>query len=301
MATVLPGLSTPRQSRPVIARVSDALPTIGTYALLTFYAVVSIYPFLWMVSSALKSNREVLTSQSLIPVEWRFDVLADAWNQLDFWRYMLNSAVIAAVVVFGVIVVYSLAGYGFAKTQFWGRNLLFGAFLSLLLIPDVTVLIPLVQLLKALGLTGKSATQFTTYIGLIMPMINGAGPFAIFLFRNFFASLPGELRDAARVDGCSEWGIYRRIYLPLAAPAIATVGVINLIATWNSYIWPSIVLNNPDWYTLPLKLRDLDLQTVVQWNLRMAGSLITVAPIVVVFLFLQRYYIRGLIAGAVKS
>jgi multiple sugar transport system permease protein len=268
---------------------------------LLFYAVLSIYPFLWMISSALKSNKEVLTSQSLIPVELRFDILANTWAQLDFWRYMFNSTLVSTAVVGGVVLVYSLAGYGFAKTHFWGRDVLFVAFLSLLLVPGVTVLIPLVQLLKGLGFIGPSAGQISTYIGLVMPMINGAGPFAIFLFRNFFAALPNELGDAAKVDGCSDWGIYFRIYLPLSAPAIATVGVINLISTWNAYVWPSIVLNKPEWYTLPLKLRDMDLQIVIQWNVRMAGSLISIAPIILAFLLLQRYYIRGLTAGAVKA
>jgi ABC-type glycerol-3-phosphate transport system permease component len=165
----------------------------------------------------------------------------------------------------------------------------------------VTVLVPLVQLLKSLGLIGRDASQGVTYFGLIMPMINGAGPFSIFLFRNYFATLPSELHDAARVDGASQWGVYLRIFLPLATPVIATVGILNFISTWNAFIWPSIVLNNPDWFTLPLKLKDLDLQIVIQWNVRMAASLITIAPVLVVFLFLQRYYIRGLTAGAIRG
>jgi ABC-type glycerol-3-phosphate transport system permease component len=205
------------------------------------------------------------------------------------------------LVVAGIILIYSMAGFGFAKTNFVGRNVLFLAFLGLLFVPGVTVLVPLVQLLRALGLIGRDATQVATYFGLIMPIINGAGPLSIFLFRNYFATLPGELYDAARVDGSSQWGIYFRIFLPLSAPVIATVGILNFIGTWNAFIWPSIVLNNPDWFTLPLKLQDLDLQIVIQWNVRMAGSLITVIPVIIVFLFLQRYYIRGLTAGAIRG
>ena len=167
--------------------------------------------------------------------------------------------------------------------------------------PGVPVLVPLVQLLKALGLIGRDATLPQTYFGLIMPIINGAGPFSIFLFRNYFASLPSELHDAARVDGATNWGVFFRIFLPLATPVIATVGILNVIGTWNAYIWPSIVLNNPDWFTLPLKLKDLDLQIVIQWNVRMAASLIMITPVIIVFLFLQRYYIRGLTAGAIRG
>lgn len=272
-----------------------------SYLVLTFYLLLSLYPFLWMVSSALKSNREVLASRSLIPQEIRLDIIVNTWNQLNFWKYFLNSVIVSVAVVVGVVLVYSLAGYGFAKTSFWGREFFFVGFLSLLLVPGVTILVPLVQLLKALDLIGREANKVSTYIGLILPMVNGAGPFAIFLFRNYFASLPHELHDAALVDGSSELGIYFRIFLPLSTPAVATVGILNFISSWNSFIWPSIVLNNPDWFTLPLKLKDLDLQIVIQWNVRMAGSLITVIPVIIVFLLLQRYYIQGLTAGALKG
>ncbi len=271
------------------------------YIILTLYAAISVYPFLWMVSSALKPNREVYSNKSLIPNEIQFDVLINTWNELNFFKYSVNSAVISIATVLGIIMVYSMAGYGFAKTQFWGRDVFFLGFLGVLLVPGVSVLIPLVQLVRAMGLGGSGASQAATYAGLILPMINGAGPFAIFFFRNFFRSLPNELHDAARVDGCSEWGIYARIYLPLSTPVIATVGIMNFISSWNGYILPSILLNNSDWFTLPLKLRDLDLQAVIQWNVRMAGSLITVVPIIILFLLLQRYYIRGLTAGATKG
>jgi ABC-type glycerol-3-phosphate transport system permease component len=285
-----------------MAKIRNFVPsTLFYYMVLTAYTIISIYPFLWMVSSALKPNREVLRNKSLIPNEIMFNVFIDTWNQLDFFKYFVNSAVISIAVVVGIIIVYSMAGYGFAKTTFWGRDLFFVAFLGLLLVPGVTVLIPLMQLLRALGLIGPDATQLTTYTGLVIPMINGAGPFAIFFFRNFYNSLPGELRDAARVDGCSEWGIYLRIYLPLSAPVIATVGILNFIGSWNGFVWPSLVINNSDWFTLPLKLRDLDLQAVIQWNVRMAGSLITIVPVILLFIVMQRYYIRGLTAGATKG
>jgi ABC-type glycerol-3-phosphate transport system permease component len=204
-------------------------------------------------------------------------------------------------VVVGVTLVYSLAGYGFAKTRFWGKEFLYVFFLGLMVIPQVTVLVPLVQELKAFHLIGRDASKFATYLGLIIPMINGGGPFAIFLFRSYFTSLPDELRDAALIDGCNEWGVYFRIFFPLALPAIATVGIMNFIGTWNAYVFPSVILNNHDWYTLPLQLRDLDLQTIPQWNVRMAGSLFMVIPVIIAFVLLQRYYIRGLTAAAVKG
>jgi multiple sugar transport system permease protein len=282
-------------------KLHRSFPEMPSYLVLTAYAVLSLYPFLWMISASLKSSREVLTNQSLLPTQVRLDILVRVWNELGFWKYFINSIIISGSVIFGVVLIYSLAGYGFARTRFWGRDLFFLGFLALLLVPGVTVLIPLVQLLRALGLIGHAATQVSTYTGVIFPIINGAGPLAIFLFRNYFARLPQELHDAACVDGCSEWGIYWRIFLPLSLPVIATIAILNFITTWNAYIWPSIVINNDDWYTLPLKLKDLDLQTVVQWNVRMAGSLITTVPIIIAFLLLQRYYIRGITAGAIKG
>ncbi len=282
-------------------KIRSTLGTALSYLALTAYAVLSLYPFLWMISSALKSNPEVLASNSLIPREVHLEIIVNTWNQLSFFRYFANSVIISVLAVAGIVLVYSMAGFGFAKTRFAGSNLLFIGFLGMMFVPGVTVLVPLVQLLKALGFIGRDASQVATYTGLIMPIINGAGPLSIFLFRNYFATLPGELHDAARVDGASQWGIYLRIFFPLAAPVIATVGILNFIGTWNAYIWPSIVLNNPDWFTLPLKLKDLDLQIVIQWNVRMAGSLITVIPVIIVFLFLQRYYIRGLTAGAIRG
>jgi multiple sugar transport system permease protein len=280
--------------------LTKRISALISYLSLMVYLAISMYPFLWMISSALKDNTEALTSTSLIPRQVHLEVLLDVWKRLDFWKYFLNSLLISLPVVVGVILVYSLAGYGFAKTKFWGREFFYVFFLALMVIPQVTILIPLVQELKAFGLIGQDASKFASYLGVIIPMVNGGGPFAIFLFRNYFASLPSDLRDAALIDGCTEWGVYQRIYLPLSLPAIATVAITNFIGTWNAYVFPYVVLNNHDWFTLPLQLRFLDLQTVIQWNVRMAGSLFTVLPVIIAFIFLQRYYIRGLTAAAVK-
>lgn len=299
----LPTNSSILQSLPdsiALKKLSSRISQGISYLLLLFYLTISMYPFLWMISSALKDNTEALTSTSLIPKQIHLDVLIDVWNRLDFWKYFANSLMISVPVLVGVIFVYSLAGYGFAKMNFWGKEFIYAFFLGLMVIPQVTVLVPLVQELRAFGLIGRDASKFATYIGLILPMVNGGGPFAIFIFRNYFASLPNDLRDAAMIDGCSDWGVFFKIFMPLSVPAIATVGITNFISTWSAYVFPSVVLNNPDWMTLPLQLRMLDLQSVIQWNVRMAGSLFTVLPVVIAFVFLQRYYIKGLTAAAVK-
>ncbi len=282
-------------------RRKQQTPVVTSYVILIIYSIISLYPFLWMLSASFKTNNEVVTGISLIPQNFRWDIIVSVWKQLEFWKYFLNSFLVSASVVLGVVVIYALAGYGFSKTTFWGRDGLFLFFVGIMLVPGVTVLIPLVQLLKVIGLIGPNATQVTAYAALVLPTVNGGGPLALFLFRNYFNRIPDELRDAARVDGCSEFGIFARIFLPIALPVIITVGTLNFISSWNAYILPSVVLNNSSWYTLPLQLQYLDQQSVIQWNIRMAGSLITTVPLVIGFILLQRYYISGITAGAVKG
>ena len=282
-------------------RLKQRVPATISYLLLIAYSILSLYPFLWMLSSSFKSNNEVTSSISLIPQNFRWDIIISVWQQLEFWKYVLNSFLISTVVVVGVVLLYSLAGYGFSKTTFWGRDILFLCFVGIMLVPGVTVLIPLVQLLKGIGLIGPDSTQFTAYAAVILPTVNGGGPLALFLFRNYFNSIPNELRDAARVDGCREWGIFARVFFPLALPVIVTVATLNFISSWNAYILPAVILNNSSWYTLPLQLQYLDQQSVIQWNVRMAGSLITTIPLIIGFLLFQRYYIKGITAGAVKG
>lgn len=275
---------------------------IASYVMIGLYTLLSVYPFLWMISAAFKEPAEVYQNKSLMPWTLSFDTLVNTWNSLSFFTHFVNSMILTLIVVAGVLFIYSLAGYGFAMLPFRGRSALFVFFLSMLLVPGVTILIPLYVMLRLqVPLIGPDANYASTFIGLALPMINGAGPFAIFLFRNYFNTIPVEIHDAALVDGCSEFRIYWNIYLPLTLPAMATVGIINFLGAWNAYVWPALVITKPEWATLPLKLRELDMTIVIQWNVRMAGSLFTVIPIIVIFLLLQRYYIAGLAAGAVKG
>jgi multiple sugar transport system permease protein len=284
---------------------NNASRTFGlgvTYAIIVGYTLLSVYPFLWMVSATMKDSVEVYQNQSLIPEHPHLTTLRDTWKNLNFFVHFSNSLFLSLLVVGGVVFIYSLAGYGFAILPFRGSSLLFGFFLSMILVPGVTVLIPLYVMLRLqVPIIGPGAGYVQTYIGMALPMINGAAPFAIFLFRNYFRTVPRDIHDAALVDGCSEFRIYRNIYVPLALPAIATVGISNFLSSWNAYVWPSVVLTKEKWLTLPLKLRELDLQQVIQWDVRMAGSFFTIIPILLVFLLLQRYYIAGLTAGSVKN
>lgn len=283
-------------------KLSKNTGLVVTYVIIAAYTLLSIYPFLWMVSASVKDSNEVYQSQSLIPKNPQLTTLRDTWQNLDFFLHFRNSIFLSVLVVGGVVLLYSLAGYGFAILPFRGSLLLFGLFLSMILVPGVTVLIPLYIMLRMqVPIIGPDAGYIQTFIGLALPMINGAAPFAIFLFRNYFHTVPRDIHDAALVDGCGEFRIYWNIYLPLALPAIATVGISNFLGSWNAYVWPSVVLTKSEWLTLPLKLRELDLQQVIQWDVRMAGSFFAILPVLAVFLLLQRYYIAGLTAGAVKN
>lgn len=265
------------------------------------YTILSVYPFLWMVSATMKDRIEVMTSSSLIPQNPNFTTLIDTWQKLDFFVHFNNSLFLTTIVIIGTIILYSLAGFGFAVLPFKGSNFLLGFFLSMLLVPGVTVLVPLYVLLRLqVPMIGPNSPYWLTYLGTALPMINGGAPFAMLLFRNYFKSIPQDLHDAAVVDGASEFRIYRSIYLPLSLPAIATIGIMTFLSSWNAFAWPSIVLTKPIWQTLPLKLRQLDLERLIQWDVRMAGSLFVVIPVVIVFFLLQRYYVAGL-TGAVKN
>jgi ABC-type glycerol-3-phosphate transport system permease component len=265
------------------------------------YTILSVYPFLWMVSATMKGRIEVMTSSSLIPQNPNFTTLIDTWQKLDFFLHFRNSLYLSTFVILGSIILYSLAGYGFAVLPFKGGNLLLGFFLSMLLVPGVTVLVPLYVLLRLqVPMIGPDSPYWLTYLGTALPMINGGAPFAMLLFRNYFKSIPQDLHDAAVVDGASEFRIYRSIYLPLSLPAVATIGIMTFLSSWNAFAWPSIVLTKPEWQTLPLQLRQLDLERLIQWDVRMAGSLFVVIPVVIVFFLLQRYYVAGL-TGSVKG
>jgi len=265
------------------------------------YTILSVYPFLWMVSATMKGRIEIMTSSSLIPQHPSFTTLIETWQKLDFFLHFRNSLFLSTIVILGSIILYSLAGYGFAVLPFKGGNLLLGFFLSMLLVPGVTVLVPLYVLLRLqVPMIGPNSPYWLTYLGLALPMINGGAPFAMFLFRNYFKAIPQDLHDSAVVDGASEFRIYRSIYMPLSLPAVATIGIMTFLSSWSAYAWPSIVLTKPEWQTLPLQLRQLDLSQLIQWDVRMAGSLFVVIPVVIVFFLLQRYYVAGL-TGSVKG
>ncbi|RCG32886.1 carbohydrate ABC transporter permease [Sphaerisporangium album] len=246
-----------------------------------------------MVSGAFKDGAEILAGGHLVPAHPTLETLARTWGRLRFFDYFLNSLLVTGLTVFGVLAVYSLASYAFAVLDFPGRRLLLWFFVALLFVPGITVLLPVVILEDKLGLLG-------THVGLVLPFVNGTAPLAVLLLTNAFRTVPKEMRDAARVDGAGEPRIFWRVYLPLARPTLITVGVLTAVPTWNEYVLTRVSLNEESRYTLPLALESLANGTVTHYNEIMAGSLIIVVPVILLFAALQRYFVTGL-TGAVKE
>ncbi|MET8824503.1 carbohydrate ABC transporter permease [Streptomyces sp. NPDC004610] len=283
----------PGERRPGSRPAGRIAARVVVFALLAGYAVVSLYPFLWMVSAAFKTQFEVVRGGHLIPENPTLDTLVETWNRLNFFDYFLNSVLVTGYTVALTLVVYASAGYAFAVLRFKGRTALSRMFMALLFVPGVTVMLPLVILENEMGILG-------THLGLVLPFVNGTAPLSILLMTGAFSAIPGELRESARVDGASELRIFTGIYLPLSRPALITVALLTAIPTWNEYLLTRVSLNDPATYTLPLGLETLASESVPQYNNLMAGALIIVVPVILLFLFLQRYFVSGLV-GAVKG
>jgi multiple sugar transport system permease protein len=256
------------------------------YVGLSAGAVVMLVPFVWMVSTSLKTSAAIF----VYPPEWVPDPVVwknyvDVVHIMPFLRYLLNTVFVSGSVTVLQLLVSSLAAYAFARLRFPGRDKLFLAYLATLMVPGQVTLIPNFLIVKYLG-------WIDTYQALIIPQIFSA--FGTFLLRQFFLTIPRELEDAARIDGASALGFFRKILLPLSGPALATLGVFTFTAQWNNFLWPLIVINDAEMRTLTVGLRALVGQFTVQYQLLMAGTVISLVPMVVVFLLAQRYFVRGI-------
>jgi multiple sugar transport system permease protein len=285
-----------------VTHAHDPLPSIARrervvrfalYALLIIGAIISLSPMLWMLSASLMPTGEASTfPPHLLPSRPTLAHYADMFTRLSLGRYLLNSAFISLVVTFASLAVNSMAGYAFAKLRFRGRDRVFRFLSAGLVLPVQVAMLPLFLLLKNLGL-------INTYWGVIIPGL--ASIFGIFLVRQYALSIPDEMLDAARVDGASEGRIFWSIVVPGILPILATLSIWTFLNTWNDFMWPLIVLSDESHYTLPVALANLSGEHVQDTELMMAGSVITVIPVMLVFLFLQRFYIRGVMAGSVKG
>jgi len=262
------------------------------YLFLISIAVTCIFPLLWMVSSSLKTQETIFKDMSLIPKEFHFENYYLAWKEGGFGRYFLNSIFYTVSVVLGIIVISSLAAYAFSRFRFPGRNILFFMFLAAMMIPVPGSFVPLYVLLNKLHLRN-------TAIGYILCMINVGLSTSIFLLKTFFDKLPKELEDAARIDGCSKMGIWRHVALPLAKPVIAVVVVFNALNVWNEYVLALVIFDSKPLMPLQVALMSFQGEFITRYPLLMAGLTIAALPIIIVYLLMQKYIVKGVTAGAV--
>ena len=269
--------------------------TLFTYTLVSAGAISTALPFVWMLLSSFKGHTDIAAIPlRWLPTEWLPENYAVVWEMMPFSRFYLNSIIIAFAQTFGVLLTASLGAYGFARINFFGRNVLFFLYLGTIMIPGWVTLIPVFIIIKDLG-------WLDTYQGLIVPGMTSA--MGTFLLRQFFLSIPQDLEDAAFIDGANRFQIYARVVLPLSQSVLLTVGLITLMGSWNSLVWPLVIAQSEEMQTLPLGLARLALLSGwvrVEWGPLMAATLLSILPIIIFYAFLQNHFIRGIALSGLK-
>jgi len=291
---------------------------------LIIVSVTCVFPLLWMFGSSLKTQSTIFSDMSVIPRAMHWENFYLAWTKGGFGVYFLNSLFYTVVVVFGIVMVSSLAAYAFSRMNFPGKNLLFFMFLAAMMIPLPGSFVPLYVLVNnvrnvllnttaaatpfllkvfpqsvVFGITSFIEDQFYPRTAYILCMINVGLSFSIYMLKTFFDRMPKELEDAARIDGCSRLGIWRHVALPLAKPAIAVIIIYNALNVWNEYILANLILSSKNLMPLQRGLMVFQGEHITQYPLLMAGMTITVVPILIIYLVMQRFIIKGITAGAV--
>lgn len=264
------------------------------HACLLMAAIFFLIPFIWMISTSLKSHSQIFAfPPKWIPNPIVWSNYLDAMEYIPFFTYFKNTVIITVFSTLGVIISCPLAAYSFAKLQWKGKNILFFTTLAVMMIPGQVTMIPLFLLFNKIGWVG-------TPLPLIVPSFFGV-PFFIFLLRQFFLGIPNTLRDAAKIDGASEFRIYWRIMLPLAKPAVLAVGLFQFMASWTDFIGPLLYLTNESAYTMSLGLQQFQSQKGSEWGLMMAVSTMMTLPILVMFFFLQKTFLKGITFSGIKG
>ena len=256
-------------------------------------AAVSLMPLLWMLSvSFMPAGEASRFPPPLLPSTATWDNYLEMFGRTGMARNFANSLVVSVAITVGSLQFNTLAGYAFAKLRFAGRERVFQGLLAALVVPAQVAMLPLFLLMKQLGLVNS-------YGGVVLPAL--AGVFGIFLVRQYARSIPDELLEAARIDGAGEWRIFFQIVLPMLKPVLVTLAIFTFMAAWNDFMWPLIVLTDQEQYTLPVALASLSREHIMDVEMMMAGAVVTVLPVLGLFLALQRYYMQGLLLGSVKG
>jgi alpha-1,4-digalacturonate transport system permease protein len=262
------------------------------WGLLVVGAFIMVFPLYWMFATAIRPRTELFGGGfRLFPSELVWSNFSQAWGKLPFALFYLNSILIAVIAVAATVFINLLAGYTFAKYEFPGRNVLFLLLISTLMIPIQVIMVPEFLIVSALG-------WVNTYAGVIAP--RAAEAFGIFMVRQFMVSIPDELIEAARLDGASEFKIFWKVILPLSWPVVAVLTIFTFMWRWNDFAWPLVVLQDRDAYTVPLGLNLMKGQFFTDWTGIMSMSLVSILPMLVVFIFFQRYFIQGIASTGIK-
>lgn len=269
------------------------------YLLLTAAAVVAVLPFAWMVLTAFKTGPEVYQwPPAILPQTWTFDNFVRAWGTGNFPRLFLNSTIVAVAATLLNLLFDSMAAYAFARLRFPGKEKLFAVVLGTMMLPAVVTIIPLFLIVKGLPSPGPGG-WLNSYAGIVAP--GAATAFGIFLFRQYFETIPHELDEAMTLDGAGLWRIYWQLILPLAKPAAVTVAIFTFVYQWNDFLWPLVVATDADMYTVQVGMSYFTTEHGIDWPLLMAGAVIVTLPVLLLYAFLQKYFIGGMTMGGTKE
>lgn len=264
-----------------------------TYTVLAVVGLVWIFPFIWMALGSIKSQGEILaTPPTFWPKNPTLENYAKWFGELNFGTYFVNSMIVAVITVLGNVVFCSMVGYALAKMDFAGKRILFGAVMITLMVPSVSTFVPLFVIVSNLGLSN-------TYWALILPFLTQ--PIGVFLMRQFMMGIPDALLEAARVDGAGELRIFWSIVLPQCGPPLATLSILTFLASWNNFLWPLVAMQTNDRYTLPVALSLYSTgQNATNYGVLLAGAVLVITPILLLFVALQRYFIQGVAMTGIK-
>ena len=273
--------------------IRTATRRIPIYIILSVISLIWVFPFLWMALGSLKTQREILAKPPrLLPDHATLANFTKWFEQLNFSTYFTNSIIVAVITVLGNIIFCSMVGYALAKMQFRGKNIVFGAVMVTLMVPSVATFVPLFVIIANLGLSN-------TYAALILPFLTQ--PVGVFLMRQFMTRIPDAVIEAARIDGAGELRIFFQIVLPQCAPAIATLSILTFLSSWNNFLWPLVAAQSDSMYTLPVALSLYSTgQNATNYSVLLAGAVLIITPILLLFIFLQRYFIEGVAMTGIK-
>ncbi len=275
-------------------KTKNTIAKVIIYALLILVILITIIPFLWMLSASIKTDREVFQMQPFvfIPEVPRWSNYLDIWTKIPFGTYVKNTLLLTVVVTFLQLFTSSFAAYAFSKLEFHGKKLLFLSYISTIAMPWQVYMIPQFLMLRKMGFNDKL---------IAMVILQAFSAFGVFLMRQFYMGIPDALCEAARIDGMSEFGIYSKIMLPLSKPALATLTIFTFVGTWNDYLGPTIYLKSDAVKTIQVGLQKFIGQYSNEYGLIMAGSVLSMIPVLIVFLALQKYFVEGIATSGVKG